>query len=61
LRERQREHELWRDRGRGRLPAECGPHSGSLPGPRDRDLGQGQTLDPLSHPGTLRENFKSQI
>jgi len=29
------------------------PHGGSILGPRDQDLSQEQTLNHLSHPGTL--------
>ena len=34
---------------------------GSIPGPRDPDLSQRQSLNPLSHPGAPVEAFKTQI
>ena len=40
-----------RDRGKSRLPAECGAQCGFFPGPWDHDLSWSQMLYWLSHPG----------
>ena len=56
-----RDHEQGREEGEADFLLSRDPNIwGSIPGPRDHDLSRRQTLNHLSHPGTLEMDISKK-